>query len=103
MRLTDEYTYGINWDAANLEEGWEEIDEDGTTPELFSSKNRPVRCFQTSWCLERDHDRETEADMRKVTVYLPYALFRKMHQYKKRKRIRSYSEAIANALTSYLE
>jgi hypothetical protein len=103
MRLTDEYTYGINWDAANLEEGWEEIDEDGTTPELSSSKNCPVRQFQASRCLDHDHAREAETDLRKVTVYLPYAVFRKMHQYKKRKRIRSYSEAITSALTSYLE
>ena len=103
MRMTDEKTFGINWNPIDLEEGWEEEDESGTAHVAVSLKNRPAGHFQASRCLDHDHARETETDLRKVTVYLPYALFRKMHQYKKRKRIRSYSEAIANALTLYLE
>jgi len=103
MRMTDENTFGINWAAVELEEGWEEDDESGTTHVSIPLKNHPAGHFQASRCLDHDHAREAETDLRKVTVYLPYALYRKMHQYKKRKRIRSYSEAITSALTSYLE
>lgn len=108
MKMTEESTFGINWNPVQLEEGWEDECDDGEYPSTdFPTQLHPARNIQTSCIRAFGHRNQAElthsdTDFRKVTIYLPNALLQKMRQLKKRKKIHSYSEAIAAALTPYL-
>lgn len=103
MKKEGENMFGINWNPIDLVESQEEDDNNFVKtnfpdPRLLHTQNDPSGFERES--LNQDHTDPplSDADLRKITIYLPNALFQKMRQQKKRRMIRSYSEAISNAL-----
>jgi hypothetical protein len=96
MRETGESVFGINWNTSALEEGWEEEEDEIQELEPHINSRKVLQSERTS-------SRLWESGSHKITVYLPNAIFQKLRQRKKLRCIRSYSEAIAQALSKYLD